>query len=190
MSTCKTGIYRTRRRRSRIDEGALISINKCPDLGLETSDQYRDSIEKEVTIAGLCNAVGWFWSGCFDGKKDVTSSAKFRAIPQSTQVQESVAWACRSWELVKITPAEAGISSGYQKNLARGEYCKLDNALAAVTGTSQAAIADTSEVLAQEDHYQLTEEFILQPRSNCPSFDSLQRTRIRLGVKTGKTLDC
>ena len=81
------------------------------------------------------------------------------------------------------------LASDYFGGDAKGEYCKLDNELVALPGTSQAATSDLRDIVFPEDHYRLTREYLIRPKTEWPSQAELKKTRTHLGVKKGHYSD-
>eukprot|EP00737_Agarophyton_chilense_P004507 gb/GEZJ01005726.1/.p1 GENE.gb/GEZJ01005726.1/~~gb/GEZJ01005726.1/.p1 ORF type:complete len:108 (+),score=3.14 gb/GEZJ01005726.1/:591-914(+) len=85
-------------------------------------------------------------------------------LPKRPHVREAIACPVRLYDVGRLVCPEADPTSGYTESLVRGDYCKLDWELAAVSPPSRASIADSAKFLPKRDLYRVTEQILIKTK--------------------------
>lgn len=104
-------------------------------------------------------------------------------------IRESVARVVALVKAGQLGCEEPDLALDYFGGDAKGEYCKLDGELVALPGASQADTADLGDTRFPEDHYRLTREYLIRPKTEWPSRSELLKNGVHLWVRKGHYSD-
>lgn len=136
------------------------------------------------TVARLHAAIVWLQTG----HQDPSRNRRNRRDSRRDAILETLRCAARRTAILDAAGSSCAATdpgAGYTTGMNRGDYCRFDAELAAVSGQGGAATADPKVILGPEDQYLLAEEHLLLPEGERLGKAELEKIPVHLGVLQG-----